>query len=144
MTRHRAMARPLVEVLYFEGCPNHEGARGLVERVSRELGIESELRLVEVASDEEAWRLRFLGSPTIRVEGDDVDPRANARRSPNAARRLRSLRLIAQQQSQLSPRQLPTPSLAARAAIASAAAGSAHHQPASAFNSSPISSATER
>jgi predicted GH43/DUF377 family glycosyl hydrolase len=49
-----------------------------------------------------------------------------------------------QQQSQLSPRQLSMPSLVARAAIASAATGSAHHHPASAFNSSPTSSATER
>ena len=66
--------RPLVEVLYFDGCPNHEPAVGLVERLSSELGIEPELRLVKVRDQEAAQRLRFLGSPTIRVAGVDVDP----------------------------------------------------------------------
>ena len=68
--------RPLVEILYFDGCPNHEPAIALVERVSGELGIAPELRLVRVADQEAAERLRFLGSPTIRVGGVDVDPRA--------------------------------------------------------------------
>ena len=70
---------PLVEVLYFDGCPNHEPAVALVERLSRELGIELELRLVKVSDREAAQRLRFLGSPTIRVDGVDVDPRTEER-----------------------------------------------------------------
>jgi hypothetical protein len=72
-------ARPLVEILYFDGCPNHEGARRLVERVSGELGLEPELRLIEIPDDKAAQRLRFLGSPTIRVDGQDVDPHAGDR-----------------------------------------------------------------
>ena len=73
------MSGPLVEILYFDGCPNHESARALVERVSRELGLEPQLRLVNVADEDTARRLRFLGSPTIRVAGVDVDPHAEAR-----------------------------------------------------------------
>jgi hypothetical protein len=73
------MSRPLVEILYFDGCPNHQDARALVERVSRELGLEPELRLVDVADEATARRLRFLGSPTIRVGGIDVDPHADER-----------------------------------------------------------------
>jgi hypothetical protein len=69
-------AGPLVEILYFDGCPNYEGARAMVERVSQRLGIETEVRLVEVPDDEAAERLRFLGSPTVRVAGRDVDPLA--------------------------------------------------------------------
>ena len=72
-------ARPLVEILYFDGCPNHEGARALVERVSRELDVEPDLRLVNVPDAEAAREMRFLGSPTIRVVGEDVDPEAGAR-----------------------------------------------------------------
>ena len=72
-------ARPLVEILYFDGCPNHEGARALVERVSRELGVDPELRLVNVPDEEAAQRLHFLGSPTIRIAGEDVDPHAGER-----------------------------------------------------------------
>ena len=66
--------RPLVEILYFDGCPNHEPAVELVERIDRELGTGAELKLVNVPDQEAATRLRFLGSPTIRVDGVDVDP----------------------------------------------------------------------
>src|SRR5439155_11078335 len=65
--------------LYFEGCPNHVPALALIERLASELGIEPELRLVEVADAEAAQRLRFLGSPTIRVAGRDVDPHTEKR-----------------------------------------------------------------
>lgn len=68
------MSKPLVEILYFEGCPNHEPARALVERTSHALGIETELRLVEVVDNASARRCGFLGSPTIRVNGRDIDP----------------------------------------------------------------------
>ena len=71
--------RPLVEILYFDGCPNHHPALAMVERVSRELGIEPEIRLVNVPDDETARQVRFLGSPTIRVDGRDVDPQAGER-----------------------------------------------------------------
>ena len=71
--------RPLVEILYFDGCPNHEAAQELVERISSELGLEPELRLVNVPDEEAARRLRFLGSPTVRVGGRDVDPHADER-----------------------------------------------------------------
>ena len=72
-------APPLVEILYFEGCPNQEDARALVERVGREAGLELDLRLVQVPDEDTARRLRFLGSPTIRVAGEDVDPHAGER-----------------------------------------------------------------
>lgn len=65
---------PEVEVLYFDGCPNHLPALAMVERVARELGIEPKIRLVNVADQEAAQRQRFLGSPTIRIDGRDVDP----------------------------------------------------------------------
>jgi alkylmercury lyase-like protein len=66
--------RPLVEILYFTGCRNHEPAVALVEQIDRELGTGAEIRLVNVPDQEAANRLRFLGSPTIRVDGVDVDP----------------------------------------------------------------------
>ena len=71
--------RPLVEILSFAGCPNHLGAIELVERVSGEVGLEPEIRVLDVPDQDAAERLRFLGSPTIRVGGRDVDPRAEER-----------------------------------------------------------------
>ena len=71
--------RPLVEVLYFEGCPNQEATVALVERLSREVGLEAELWLVRVSDQAAAERLRCLGSPTVRVGGVDLDPFAGER-----------------------------------------------------------------
>lgn len=72
--------RPLIEILYVDSCPNYQAARALVERISRQLSITSEPRLVEVVDEEAALRLRFLGSPTIRVGGRDVAPDGAERR----------------------------------------------------------------
>jgi hypothetical protein len=71
--------RPPVEILYFDGCPNHEPARELVEQVAAELGLEAKIELIEVADADSATRLRFLGSPSVRVEGSDVEPGADER-----------------------------------------------------------------
>ena len=73
------MRRPQVEILYFDGCPNHEPARELVEQVAAELGLEAKIELIEVADADCASRLRFLGSPSVRVEGRDVEPGADER-----------------------------------------------------------------
>ena len=73
------MRRPQVEILYFDGCPNHEPAHELVEQVAAELGLQTEIELVEVADAETATRLRFLGSPSVRVDGRDVEPGADER-----------------------------------------------------------------
>ena len=76
---HGVSAPARVDVLYFGGCPTHEQARALVERVAAELGIGADVRLVHVDGVEEAERLRFLGSPTVRVDGRDVEPGADDR-----------------------------------------------------------------
>ena len=73
------MRRPRVEILYFDGCPNHEPARDLVEQVAAELGLQAEIELVEAADTDTARRLRFLGSPSVRVDGRDVEPGADER-----------------------------------------------------------------
>ncbi|HET9323780.1 MAG TPA: hypothetical protein VFO03_07880 [Gaiellaceae bacterium] len=63
-----------VELLYWEGCPSYPEARELLEDVLRQRGLEVEMRVTHVATREEAEELRFPGSPTIRVDGRDVDP----------------------------------------------------------------------
>jgi hydroxyacylglutathione hydrolase len=65
---------PVVEVLYSHGCPCYQGALALVERVRDELGIEAEVRPVLVADQAAAERAQFPGSPTVRVDGRDVEP----------------------------------------------------------------------
>ena len=64
---------PRIELLFWEGCPSHPEARQLVEDVLSELGIDAPLELREVRSQAEAEAERFPGSPTIRVDGTDID-----------------------------------------------------------------------
>lgn len=71
--------RPRVEVLSFTGCPNAEPALALVQRVSAELGIDADVETIEVQNADQAGNLRFLGSPSIRVNGRDVEPGADSR-----------------------------------------------------------------
>jgi hypothetical protein len=63
-----------VVVLYFDGCPTYEAAAKTLRAVLAEEGVEAEVQLFAVNSDEEAGRLRFPGSPTIRVDGEDLFP----------------------------------------------------------------------
>jgi hypothetical protein len=73
-------AKPIpVEILYFDGCPNHHAVHQLVERVIVDLGVSADVRLVNVPDPEAATRERFLGSPTIRVHGHDIEPGADER-----------------------------------------------------------------
>ncbi len=69
----------IVEILSFEGCPNDGPARETVERVLRELGLDVEVVMVNVPDLETAERMRFLGSPTVRIGGKDVEPGADGR-----------------------------------------------------------------
>ena len=65
-----------VEILYFEGCPSHTVADQLLREVMAEEGIPAEIELIAVNNNEEARRLRFPGSPTIRLDGRDLLPAA--------------------------------------------------------------------
>lgn len=64
-----------VEVLVFEGCPHAAGALELVGDVIGRLAPGTRLRRVEVDSPEKAAALGFLGSPSIRVNGEDIEGR---------------------------------------------------------------------
>ena len=64
----------LIEVIAREDCPNRGMALIVVERVVDETGIPAAIEIVEVASDEDAETYRALGSPTVLVDGRDVDP----------------------------------------------------------------------
>jgi hypothetical protein len=65
---------PRVEFLYWEGCPSHPEALELLQDVLAARGVDARVELREVTTQEEAETLRFPGSPTIRVDGRDVDP----------------------------------------------------------------------
>ena len=63
-----------IDVLYWAGCPSHPEALALLDSVLAERRVEATVELLEITSDEDAAREQFPGSPTIRVDGRDVDP----------------------------------------------------------------------
>ena len=68
-----------LEVLYFDGCPNHESLLARLRELLVSTGVAAEIELVQVEDTEAADRERFLGSPTIRIDGHDVEPGADQR-----------------------------------------------------------------
>ena len=65
-----------IEVLYFEGCPNYVPTIDRLRTVLREEGMNVEVLEVEVKNAAAAERLRFIGSPTIRINELDMEAAA--------------------------------------------------------------------
>jgi hypothetical protein len=63
-----------IDFLFWRECPSHPEARALLREVMKERGVEAEVVEREVLTQDEAEELAFPGSPTIRVDGRDVDP----------------------------------------------------------------------
>jgi hypothetical protein len=63
-----------MEILYFDGCPTYRTAEETLRGVLAREEVEADVSLVSVNTDEEARRLRYPGSPTIRVDGEDLFP----------------------------------------------------------------------
>ena len=66
------MRRPQVELLWWDGCPSTERALAELREALRELGLDSEIRMREIATDADAQSVGFTGSPTIVIDGADV------------------------------------------------------------------------
>lgn len=75
----RPHGQPVVEVLSFDGCPNHHDLTTRIHSLLAHHRISATLVETRVDTDEQAVDVRFLGSPTVRVNGHDVDPTAHAR-----------------------------------------------------------------
>jgi hypothetical protein len=65
-----------VRLLYTAGCVGTPATVDLINSVAAEMGIQVRLERILVQSPEQANELRFLGSPTVQVNGLDIDPAA--------------------------------------------------------------------
>jgi glutaredoxin len=63
----------VIRVLSFEGCPHCEAATDLVEKTVRDLHLKADIEAIQVKNESEARRYRFLGSPSIQVDGQDIE-----------------------------------------------------------------------
>ena len=68
-----------VDVLVFEGCPHADAALSLVKKVVGRLEPEAPVRRVEIDTPEKAAEIGFLGSPSVRINGDDIERRRTAK-----------------------------------------------------------------
>ena len=63
-----------VTFLFYEDCPSHELALERLREVLDEESIAAEVEVVKVESQEQAQERHFVGSPTILLNGQDIDP----------------------------------------------------------------------
>lgn len=63
-----------IRVLSFEGCPNAGPALRLVKEVAQEHGVDNKVESIEISSVEKAEKEHFLGSPSVQVDGTDIEP----------------------------------------------------------------------
>lgn len=68
-----------VEILMSPGCGHGATTRALVAEVVRQHAPGATVEIFLVATLEDAERRGFLGSPSVRVNGQDIDPQAPRR-----------------------------------------------------------------
>jgi hypothetical protein len=63
-----------IQFLYWEDCPSHEDGLARLREVMAEAVIDAPVEIVEIETEEQAQHWRFVGSPTILVDGADIVP----------------------------------------------------------------------
>jgi hypothetical protein len=70
-----ASAAPRIELLWWEGCPSTPEALAELREILREEGLDPDaVEVRRIDTEEDAGREGFVGSPTIRIEGEEVQP----------------------------------------------------------------------
>lgn len=64
----------LIEVLYVPGCPNHQTTIESLRNVLQAEAVSAPIQEIAVTDEAMARLLQFPGSPTVRVNGQDVEP----------------------------------------------------------------------
>ncbi len=96
-----------ITFLYYEDCPSHDVALDRLRSVMAEEGVRAEVEIIKVETDEQAQSLQFVGSPTIRIDGQDIDP------PPADAYYVLTCRAYQLEDGRISP--LPSPDMIRRA-----------------------------
>ena len=64
-----------IEFLYWEDCPSHGPAWERLQAILNEKRLKAEVTRIEIRTDEDAKHWNFCGSPTILINGRDIDPK---------------------------------------------------------------------
>ncbi|HJM74569.1 MAG TPA: DUF2703 domain-containing protein [Dehalococcoidia bacterium] len=62
-----------IVLMLTESCSHHDQAREVLQEAIAETGVDVEVEEIQVRTDEEAHNAKVIGSPTIRVDGLDVE-----------------------------------------------------------------------
>jgi len=65
-----------IQFLWWEGCPSHPEAWQRLQQTLDELQVTAQIELIEIKTDQDAEQWMFPGSPTILINGNDIDPSA--------------------------------------------------------------------
>ncbi len=65
-----------IELFYFDGCLAYQTALKYLREVIVEKQLDAGVEMIKIEDDEQALRTRFLGSPTIRINGRDIESSA--------------------------------------------------------------------
>jgi hypothetical protein len=68
-----------IDLLYFDGCPSWEQALANLKAALTAEKQEAVIHLLKVEDNAEAERLKFLGSPSFCVDGNDLWPEERKR-----------------------------------------------------------------
>lgn len=63
-----------IELLYYPECPSHERALELIHEALAQEGATAEVEVIRIDTQEQAEQRRFIGSPTIRIDGRELQP----------------------------------------------------------------------
>jgi len=64
-----------IEFLFWEDCPSHGPTWERLQAILTEKGLKAQVRQIEIRTDEDAKQWSFCGSPTILINGEDIDPK---------------------------------------------------------------------
>ncbi|NIQ00891.1 MAG: DUF2703 domain-containing protein [Nitrospinaceae bacterium] len=62
-----------IEFLYFKDCPGYLSTLHSLEKITADLSPRTTIEKIEITSEKQARQYRFLGSPSIRINGRDIE-----------------------------------------------------------------------
>ena len=63
-----------IELLFFDGCPSWKNGSKNLQSALEEEGLTAAIDVIEVKDNEQANQLKFLGSPSFRVDSQELWP----------------------------------------------------------------------
>lgn len=64
-----------IELLYFASCPSYKQALANIKAALKEKNLHAEILLIPVESETKAQEVGFQGSPSVRINGKDIEGR---------------------------------------------------------------------